>query len=87
MHHPRYGITHISRHFYTILGDHHYAWSHIGPKLNNHTSLHCPVSFLFVLSRHIKSALTESMAAILGASSAQCTLDYANSITYSIVIC
>jgi len=49
--------------------------------LNKHVSLlSCSIHFYICVLRHIRPALTESMAATLGASLVQSTLDYANSI-------
>jgi len=50
---------------------------------NKHvSSLSCNIHFYTRLLPHIRPALTESMAATLGASLVQSRFDYSNSITY-----
>ena len=51
--------------------------------LNKHvSSLSCNIHFYTRALRHIRTALTESIAATLGASLVESTLDYANCIMY-----
>jgi len=84
-HSPSYRITYNSWHSRPFFRHHQNAWSYTGPKLDLKQACFLTIpqySFYIRALCHIRPALTESMAASLGASLVQSRLDYANSIMY-----
>ena len=75
----------LTVHSHPFFRHHQNPWSHTGPKLDLKQACFLTIRsihFYIRALRHIRPALTESMAASLGASLAQSRLDYANSIMY-----